>query len=190
MTQPLRAERATQKRVVQRFTRPEAAGGLGFRNLGDWSQRAGNRGVKTALLRDNLATRGYTAAQVGAALQKLKTANDSTGIRLYRANLLAHLAVAALWRSRADRRRPGAPDRAPDRLGEAAGQRLRAGRGSDVESGLPTSSRHRALPERPGHRRGRTQTQFGGSETARRRRRSSTSSRTSRATDAGNDRAG
>ena len=87
MTQPLRAERVTQNRVVQRFNSPVTAGGLGYRALGDWHQREKNRGIETALLRDNLAARGYTPAQIGAALQKLETAADSTGVTLYQANL-------------------------------------------------------------------------------------------------------
>ena len=41
MTQPLRPERVTQDRVVQRFTTPVAAGGLGYRKLGDWHHHVG-----------------------------------------------------------------------------------------------------------------------------------------------------
>ncbi|MBE0547873.1 MAG: type I restriction endonuclease subunit R [Rubrivivax sp.] len=87
MSLALRRERVTQNRVAHRFTAPVSAGGLGYRPLGDWHQRENNRAVETALLRDNLAARGYTPAQIGAALQKLETAADSTGVTLYQANL-------------------------------------------------------------------------------------------------------
>lgn len=74
-------ERATQERVTELFTQR-----LGYRYLGDWSERESNDCIEDALLTAHLARQGYSPAYISAALYKLRSEALLHGRRLYAAN--------------------------------------------------------------------------------------------------------
>lgn len=74
-------ERATQNRVVTLF-REE----LGYRYLGDWTDRDGNSNIEEDLLAGWLKENGNTQAQINVALHKLRTEADNHNRSLYANN--------------------------------------------------------------------------------------------------------
>ncbi len=71
-------ERATQNRVIALFRDQ-----LGYRYLGDWSDRSGNSNVEESLLTDWLKGRGHTPQQISIALHKLHTETSNPNRGLY-----------------------------------------------------------------------------------------------------------
>jgi type I restriction enzyme R subunit len=71
-------ERATQNRVIALF-RDE----LGYRYLGHWIDRDGNSNIEEEILTAYLTKRGYSSAQIGVALYKLRTESDNHSRSLY-----------------------------------------------------------------------------------------------------------
>lgn len=71
-------ESATQHRIIQLFQQE-----LEYRFLGDWTDRAGNSNIEEGLLTAYLDKAGYGAAQISAALYKLRTEANNHNRTLY-----------------------------------------------------------------------------------------------------------
>src|SRR6266508_2650129 len=71
-------ERATQNRVTA-LLRDE----LGYRYLGDWSDRGSNSNIEEGLLTEYLTRSGYFPAQISSAIYKLRTEADNHNRTLY-----------------------------------------------------------------------------------------------------------
>ena len=72
------SERATQNRVLTLFKQE-----LGYRLLGDWSDRPNNSNIEADLLSAWLARRGYSTVQIARALDRLRTEADNPNRSLY-----------------------------------------------------------------------------------------------------------
>lgn len=82
----MRPERKTQNRVIKLFTDNSISNYLGYEYLGDWGSKS-NKNIETDLFKKNLNKRGYSDAQISAALLQLETASETSGTTLYHANL-------------------------------------------------------------------------------------------------------
>ena len=71
-------ERATQNRIIALFRHE-----LGYRYLGDWTDRQGNSNIEEGLLSAWLTRTGYTKPQIAAALYKLRTEATNHNRNLY-----------------------------------------------------------------------------------------------------------
>lgn len=71
-------ERQTQNRVLRLFSEE-----LGYRYLGDWTDRPGNSNVEETILAAWLSKNGNSAEQVSAAMHKLRAEADNHNRNLY-----------------------------------------------------------------------------------------------------------
>ncbi|HEY0967950.1 MAG TPA: HsdR family type I site-specific deoxyribonuclease [Opitutaceae bacterium] len=76
-----KSERATQDRVIALFV-----DGLGYRYLGDWSERNGNSNIDEPILTAWLTKAGYTPDQISRAIYLLKADADHATRGLYENN--------------------------------------------------------------------------------------------------------
>ena len=119
-------ERATQNRVIALF-RDE----LGYRYLGDWTDRDGNSNIEEGLLTAYLTKCGYSPEQISRAIYKLQHRGGQPQPQPLRQQQ-GRLQPAALRRAGEDRGGQGHRDRPAHQLGRAGEERLRHCRGSDA----------------------------------------------------------
>jgi type I restriction enzyme R subunit len=74
-------ERVTQKRVIALFSNE-----LGYRYVGDWSDRLNNSNIEGELLKEHLNRCKYSSEQISRAIYLLKTEADNTNRSLYENN--------------------------------------------------------------------------------------------------------
>lgn len=75
------SERSTQDRIVKLFVEE-----LGYRYLGDWSDRERNSNIEESILSDWLTRSGYSANQINRALRQLHVEADNFNRGLYSNN--------------------------------------------------------------------------------------------------------
>ena len=113
MSQISQPERATQNRVIALF-RDE----LGYRYLGDWTDRDGNSNIEESLLSAWLTKSGlYPSADRRRPVQAAHRGGQSQPHPLRQQS--GRLQPAALWRAGEDRSGQGHRDRPPDQLARA-----------------------------------------------------------------------
>lgn len=74
-------ERETQRRLIQLF-RDE----LGYKYLGDWTEREGNSNIEQRLLKEYLKEAGYSDVAISSAIYKLNSIATDTNKSLYERN--------------------------------------------------------------------------------------------------------
>lgn len=83
-------ERATQDRVIKLFSDPSHANCLGYRYLGDWSDREKNSNIEEGLLNDYLTRAGYSAGQINKAIDILTREANNNARSLYDNNKIVY----------------------------------------------------------------------------------------------------
>ena len=146
-------ERATQNRVIALF-RDE----LGYRYLGDWTDRDGNSNIEEGLLTAYLPqARLHAGTDQRGALQAAHRGGQPQPQPLRQQQ--GGLQPAALRRAGEDRGRQGHRDGQADQLGAAGAERLRHRRGGHAARQLRAAARPGALRQRHRRRRDRAEEQ-------------------------------